>query len=56
MTSSKEVYYVKKGEYLYAIAKKFNVSVNEIKSWNKLSSNNLKIGQKLEIYNKDFEL
>ena len=56
MTSSKEVYSVKKGEYLYAIAKKFNVSVNEIKSWNKLSSNNLKIGQKLEIYNKDFEL
>ena len=38
------------------LAKKFNVSVNEIKSWNKLSSNNLKIGQKLEIYNKDFEL
>ncbi len=56
MTSSKEVYSVKKGEYLYAIAKKFNVSVHEIKSWNKLSSNNLKIGQKLEIYNKDFEL
>ena len=56
MNSSKEVYSVKKGEYLYAIAKKFNVSVNEIKSWNKLSSNNLKIGQKIEIYNKDFEL
>ena len=56
MTSFKEVYSVKKGEYLYAIAKKFNVSVNEIKSWNKLSSNNLKIGQKLEIYNQDFEL
>ena len=34
----------------------FDVSVNEIKSWNKLSSNNLKIGQKLEIYNKDFEI
>ncbi len=56
MISSKEVYSVKKGEYLFAIAKKFNVSVNEIKSWNKLLSNNLKIGQKLEIYNKDFEL
>ena len=56
MTSSREVYSVKKGEYLYAIAKKFNVTVNEIKSWNNISSNILKIGQKLEIYNKDFEL
>ena len=56
MTSSKEVYSVKKGEYLYAIAKKFNTTVNEIKSWNKLSSDILKIGQKLEIFNKDFEL
>ena len=56
LVSSKDIYTVKKGEYLYAIAKKYNVTVNEIKSWNKLSSNNLKIGQKLEIYNKDFPL
>tara|TARA_Y100000996_G_scaffold347559_1_gene285945 strand:- start:880 stop:3624 length:2745 start_codon:yes stop_codon:yes gene_type:complete len=56
MSSSKEIYSVKKGEYLYAIAKKYDVKVNEIKLWNKLSSNILKIGQKLEIYNKDFEL
>ena len=55
-TSSKETYKVKKGEYLYAISKKYNVTVNEIKSWNNLSSNVLSIGQKLEIYNKDFEL
>ena len=48
MTSSKEIYSVKKGEYLYAIAKKFNVSVNEIKSWNKLSSNNLKLVKNLK--------
>ena len=56
LVSSKDIYTVKKGEYLYAIAKKYNVTVNEIKSWNKLSSNNLKIGQKLDIYNKDFSL
>ena len=56
INSSKEIYSVKKGEYLYAIAKKFNTSVNEIKSWNRLSTDILKIGQKLEIYNKDFKL
>jgi len=56
INSTKEIYSVKKGEYLYAIAKKFNVTVDEIKSWNSLSSNNLKIGQELQIYNKDFEL
>ena len=52
----KEIYNVKKGEYLYLIAKKFNTSVNEIKKWNNLTSNILHIGQKLVIYNADFKL
>ena len=52
----KEIYNVKKGEYLYLIAKKFNTSVNEIKKWNNLTSNNLHIGQKLVIYNADYKL
>lgn len=40
---------VKKGENLYRIAKKYNVSVEEIKRLNNLSSNNLKLGQKLVV-------
>ena len=55
-TSTKEIYRVKKGDYLYRISKNYNVTVDEIKSWNKLSSDLLSIGQKLVIYNKDFDL
>lgn len=40
---------VKSGENLSVIAKKYGVSVAEVKSWNALQSNNLKIGQNLKI-------
>ena len=43
------VYYVKKGDTLYGIAKNYGVSVDEIKKLNDLSSNNLTIGQELLI-------
>ena len=43
------VYTVKSGDNLYSIARKFNTTVNEIKSKNNLSSNTLSIGQKLII-------
>ena len=36
-------------ETMYSIAKKYEVSVDEIKSWNELTSNELKIGQQLRI-------
>ena len=42
-------YQVVKGDSLYQIAKKFNVTVNEIKSLNNLTSNILSIGQELKI-------
>lgn len=42
-------YIVKKGDTLYAISKRFNVSVNDIKSINGLTSNDLNIGQLLVI-------
>ena len=42
-------YMVKKGDSLYSIAKKFNISVNEIKDLNNLANNNLSIGQNLKI-------
>ena len=42
-----EVYTVKSGDTLYGIARKYNLSVEELKKLNNLSSNNLSIGQKL---------
>ena len=45
------VHRVQKGETLYAISKKYGVTVNEIQSWNHLpSSDKLSIGQSLKIY------
>ena len=38
---------VKKGETLYRISKKYNISVGEIKAWNKLSSNTIYRNDKL---------
>lgn len=42
-------YTVKSGDSLYKIARQYGVSVDELKRWNKLKSNNLRIGQKLII-------
>ena len=41
---------VKKGEYLGRIANQYNTTIGRIKNWNNLSSNYLRIGQKLIIY------
>lgn len=49
--SDQSVHIVRKGENLGAIAKKYSVSVNQLKSWNNLKSTNLRIGQKLTLYN-----
>ena len=43
-------YSVRNGDYLGKIANKFGVRVSEIKRWNGLKSDNLKIGQRLIIY------
>ena len=43
------IYTVKKGDSLYEIAKKYNTSVNAIKRYNNLTTNNLSIGQKIRI-------
>ena len=43
------IYTVKKGDSLYEIAKKYNTSVDAIKRYNNLTTNNLSIGQKIRI-------
>ncbi|AXO80767.1 LysM peptidoglycan-binding domain-containing protein [Olleya aquimaris] len=47
---AKTRYRVKQGDYLGKIARKFGVRVSQIKQWNGLRNNNLKIGQRLTIY------
>ena len=43
-------YRVKSGDYLGRIARLYGVRVSQIKQWNGLRSNNLRIGQRLTIY------
>ena len=43
------VYIVKSGDSLWSIAKKFNISVTQLKNLNNLTSNTLKIGQQLKV-------
>ncbi len=49
-SETKTRYKVQQGDYLGKIARKFGVRVSQIKQWNGLRSNNLKIGQRLTIY------
>ena len=47
---------ISKGETLWAISKKYNVSVQDIKNWNNLFSNSLSVNQSLDIINNNFKL
>ena len=47
---SKVLYHVEKGDYLHKIAMKFNCSLEDIKSWNRLSTNFIAPGQTLVIW------
>lgn len=49
-SESKVTYKVKSGDYLGRIARKYGVRVSQIKQWNGLRSNDLRIGQRLTIY------
>lgn len=42
-------YIVEKGDTLYSIAKKFDISVNKLKEYNNLTTNLLNVGQKILI-------
>ncbi|WP_290701581.1 LysM peptidoglycan-binding domain-containing protein [Lacinutrix sp.] len=47
---TKTRYKVKQGDYLGKIARRFGVRVSQLKQWNGLRSNSLKIGQRLTVY------
>lgn len=49
-------YTVKRGDSLYSIARVYETTVDEIKKLNKLTSNNLSIGQQLQIPETDFSV
>ncbi|WP_411029386.1 LysM peptidoglycan-binding domain-containing protein [Spongiimicrobium sp. 3-5] len=46
-------YKVRSGDYLGKIANRYRVRVSDIKRWNGLRSNNLRIGQRLTIFSKN---
>ena len=43
------IHTVRKGDTLYAISRKYSVTVDEIKKWNDLKTNTLEVGQELII-------
>ncbi len=47
------LYTVLKNDTLYSISTKYNISINDIKSWNNLATDTLNIGQILTIYHAD---
>ncbi len=49
-SGKKIVYTVKKGDVLGKIATRNGVTVSNLKRWNKIRGNNIKVGQKLVIY------
>ena len=48
--SDRSVHIVKSGESLGSIANKYRISVNQLKTWNKLKNNTIYPGQKLIVY------
>jgi membrane-bound lytic murein transglycosylase D len=47
-------YRVRSGDYLGKIAERYGVGVRQIKRWNGMKNNNLRIGQRLTIYPRKF--
>ena len=46
-THGKKIHIVSAGETLFAISNKYNITVSELREWNRLESNTLSIGQEL---------
>jgi membrane-bound lytic murein transglycosylase D len=49
-SGKKIIHRVRKGEYFHKIAMKYNCTIEEIREWNNLKSNDLQVGQKLIVY------
>jgi len=47
--NGKKVHIVNLGETLYSISRKYNISPDDIKDWNRLENNNIFVGQELVI-------
>ncbi|ATA84042.1 lytic transglycosylase domain-containing protein [Capnocytophaga sputigena] len=49
-STKKTIYTVKKGDNLGKIASRHGVSINNLKRWNRMKSNKVRVGQRLSIY------
>lgn len=56
VTSSNSEYTVQKGDNLGSIAKKFNVSISDLITWNNIVDNNVKLDSKLIINNSNIDV
>ena len=50
--SKQKFYKVKKGDTLYSISKKFNISIDDLINYNNLNSEGISIGQEIVVGNK----
>ncbi len=51
MVDNELYHYVRKSETLYSLSKHYKVTVDDLKQWNKLTDNTLKVGFKLRVTN-----
>ncbi|SMO34243.1 LysM peptidoglycan-binding domain-containing protein [Fodinibius sediminis] len=49
-TGETQQHTVEKGETLFSVSKQYQVTIAELKAWNNLTANNLKVGQTLTIH------
>jgi len=51
LTQKTNFYVVKKGDTLYSISKKYNISVQDLKNLNNIKDSNISVGQSIKIIN-----
>ncbi len=49
----RKVHYVRKGEYLGKIARRYGCSVGQIQRWNRLRGTNIRVGQRLVVFSRE---